>query len=506
MDTPVTNRRVLEREALDRLLASGVLARSPNLEKILVYLCTKYFDGESMSIKEYHIATEALGRAESFDPKKDSIVRVEIHRLRRRLREYYESVPAESLCIVIPEKAYVPEFRERQEETVAQPVELPSAEIPAAVPIAAPAGGRLVWFAIALLTAFAGLFWWATRPGPPIGIRAEAVEKATIDVPIGPATDTVRILAGRPPGRFTDRFGQVWEGDRFFSGGSAAAVSAEVVSRGLDVNLFAFMRTGQFGYDIPLKPGVYELLLVFAETEYGERNPLGGGETSRVFAISANGKELIQSFEAIADAAEPNTATARLFRDLAPAADGKLHLRFGPATNGQPFLNALVIRPGVRGKMRPVRIVCRPEPYRDQHGNDWEPDHYYRGGKQISRPQGAPGPEGETFRGERYGNFSYEIPVPPGKYGARLYFWEYWWGEGHPGKGGAGSRVFDVFGNHKPLVVDFDIIRENPRDQVAIHTFHGLEPNPRGKIVFDFVSKANYAQVNAIEIFDETPN
>src|SRR5215813_1901915 len=98
-----------EREALDRLLASGALARSPNLEKILVYLCHKHFAGESQGIKEFHIATEVLGRSADFDPKRDSIVRVEMHRLRRRLREHYEAHSGE-LPIRIPEKSYIPDF------------------------------------------------------------------------------------------------------------------------------------------------------------------------------------------------------------------------------------------------------------------------------------------------------------------------------------------------------------------------------------------------------------
>ena len=100
-----------EREALARLLASGIFTRASNLEKMTVYLCHKHFEGEAGLIKEYHVATEALGRSGDFDPKKDSIVRVELHRLRRRLREYYEAHPDEPIRISIPEKSYSPEFQ-----------------------------------------------------------------------------------------------------------------------------------------------------------------------------------------------------------------------------------------------------------------------------------------------------------------------------------------------------------------------------------------------------------
>lgn len=52
-------------------------------------ICERYFEG-AHKVKEYDIAVEALGRRAEFDPKSDSIVRVEAHRLRNRPKEYYE--------------------------------------------------------------------------------------------------------------------------------------------------------------------------------------------------------------------------------------------------------------------------------------------------------------------------------------------------------------------------------------------------------------------------------
>jgi hypothetical protein len=482
MNTPLQSQQA-EREAMSRLLASGLFARSPNLERILVYLCEKHFEGQSHLIKEYHVATEALGRSEDFDPKKDSIVRVEMHRLRKRLREYYESTPADAIHISIPEKSYLPEFRYPDGASARGAVAPASAGVPpasapaTAVPAPDGVSRRWWWIPVAAIGSAAGVTAWLSRSP---GKSAPAINNTSAPAPVADAVpaasrgEIIRIMAGHAAGRITDRYGRAWQGDRYFKGGTAVAVSTEVTGRGFDPNVFAHMREGEFTYAIPLKPGFYELLLLFAETQYGERNPMGGGETSRVFSVSANGKTILREFDALGETSDPNTATARLIRDLSPAADGNLHLQFGPASAGKPFLNAMEIRPGVRGRIRPIRIVCRPETFRDAAGNTWEPDLFYKSGKQISRPQGAPFPDGDLLRGERYGNFSYIIPVPPGKYGARLYFWDYWWGEGHPGKGGIGSRVFDVFCNHKPLLTDMDIIRQNPKDQVVVHTFHSL--------------------------------
>src|SRR6202030_1383653 len=80
-----------ERAELDCVLGSAAFGRSPRLARLLRYLCTKYFEGEADQIKEYNIAVDVLDRPESFDPSEDAIARVEVHRLRKKLREYYQT-------------------------------------------------------------------------------------------------------------------------------------------------------------------------------------------------------------------------------------------------------------------------------------------------------------------------------------------------------------------------------------------------------------------------------
>jgi hypothetical protein len=69
------------------MLVSHAFERTPVLKGLLVYLWVHR--GEEFS--EYAIATGALGRRPDFDPKADATVRVEISRLRQRLKEFYET-------------------------------------------------------------------------------------------------------------------------------------------------------------------------------------------------------------------------------------------------------------------------------------------------------------------------------------------------------------------------------------------------------------------------------
>ena len=527
-----------EREALQAILASPEISRSPNLSRILSYLCEKYFAGESAQVKEYHIALEALGRQADFDQKKDSIVRVEMHRLRRRLRQYYDRTGVvDRLRLDFPEKSYMPVFIESNAlpppevplsisahlpeeagqtavaqtavgqtlEITAVPRELPIAPLPARI------NPRLllgVGICGSLLVAFLLIRFWPT----PTPARADVAPSSLAvspenasNAPTMPMGDEIRILCGRQPGLYVDRFGQTWDGDRYFKGGEAVQVQTAVIAGGIDRNIFHGMRVGHQSYHIPLKPGIYQIEMLFAETEYGDGNPLEGGELSRPFHVLVNGKTEIDEVDVIAETVEPNVATSRIIIDASPASDGMLHIELLANSTGEPFVNAIIIRPGIPHKALPQRIICRTHRYRDSKGRVWEPDHYYRGGSSIIRPTTPSVPDGEVFRGERYGKFTYSIPAIFGaKYQASLYIWESWLGPGRPGGGGAGTRVFSVFCNSLPLLRHYDLIADSGPDQVRVKTFRNLEPDRNGKLVFQFDAEANKALLNAIEVIDQS--
>ncbi len=71
----------------DRIRASGLLGRSGQLSRLFDYLVERSVLGKAP--KEIDIAVEALGRGADFDVTQDAVVRVYVHKLRRRLEEFY---------------------------------------------------------------------------------------------------------------------------------------------------------------------------------------------------------------------------------------------------------------------------------------------------------------------------------------------------------------------------------------------------------------------------------
>jgi TolB-like protein len=100
------------RVAVERIVASSVFARSPQLGAFLRFVVEAVLHGKADRIKAYTIGVEVLRRDTNFDPQADPIVRVEATRLRRALERYYTGPGADDPIIVdLPRGSYVPTFR-----------------------------------------------------------------------------------------------------------------------------------------------------------------------------------------------------------------------------------------------------------------------------------------------------------------------------------------------------------------------------------------------------------
>src|SRR5258708_4883770 len=86
--------------AVERMIASDVFSRSPQLGAFLRFVTDATLQGKSDRIKAYTIGLEVLRRDASFDPQIDPIVRVEATRLRRAIERYYAG-PGQQDAIVV---------------------------------------------------------------------------------------------------------------------------------------------------------------------------------------------------------------------------------------------------------------------------------------------------------------------------------------------------------------------------------------------------------------------
>lgn len=153
------------RAQLDRILASKGFVSAGRLSRLLRHIVERTLVGETDQLKEYSVGMEVFDRDDKYDPRIDSIVRVEAGRLRSRLDEYYNADgAADPVRISLPRGAYVAVF-------APQPSAPPS---PAPEPVNA-GSPRRVWAAWALSAGAVALvvaaLTWMSRPpsaeGPP---------------------------------------------------------------------------------------------------------------------------------------------------------------------------------------------------------------------------------------------------------------------------------------------------------------------------------------------------
>jgi hypothetical protein len=479
--------RDAERQELER--AVELLGKSTRPGRLLEYLGSKLFSHQEAQLTEFDIARDVFGRSlQSFDPSADAVVRVEAHRLRKKLRDLYEKdTRSHGVQISLPAGTYVPKFT-----VVESPATPPRKRLP-----------RWTWLGagIAIVGAITAALLVMRTPKPAESTAQPAASKVSSpsEGPAPGAISELHIMAGYTGSEVIDNSGVRWTPDRYFAKGGTW--NREGVVRGTSRPfLFKTWRTGEFGYDIPLVPGTYELRLFFASGQSPTDEKLSS------FGVALNGQTLLRSYDISMSADGPDIADEQVFRDVRPSEDGTLRLWFVNET-ASPIINALEIVPGTPGRLKPIRILTQRTSFVDHQGQRWRADDYYLNGLQSTdrgKVQGTQDPE--LFSAERYGHFHYAIPVDRrGTYTVKLHFAEFYYGPQLPGRGGVGSRVFHVFCNGQTLLRDFDIYKESGSQRLLTKTFPHIRPSAYGKINLTFEPVLNNATVSGIEVLDEGP-
>lgn len=93
--------------AVERVLQSRELHGSQVSQRLLKFLAEKSIAGDADQLKEYTIAIDGLGKPDSYDPRLNSAVRIQIGRLRQKLGEYYRTEGKEDdLVIDLPKGCF----------------------------------------------------------------------------------------------------------------------------------------------------------------------------------------------------------------------------------------------------------------------------------------------------------------------------------------------------------------------------------------------------------------
>jgi Malectin domain len=494
------SRKQAVRAELNLLLESPAFRTSKRCREFLSYIVEHTISGPSGTLKERSIGTDLFRLPHDYDTGQHTIVRVTATEVRKKLAQHYLTAndPSRPVKIDLPPGSYSAEFRW---------------ETPAVAPLVRVRPHR-AWItrrAIACATAvfaIAGAFslWrWVAIYAISVGAQSTPVSGSLVKIPL--ETGNLRMIVGSTT-PYIDRGGRRWEPDRFFSGGSILGRPSERILRTLDPDIYRHIRSGDFRYDIPLRPGSYELHLHFAETGLADFiSAESSGEGQRLFAVSVNGKQVLDHFDVVADAFGANVSDERVFRDISPAEDGFLHLSF-TSVRGTAMLSGLEVLPVSPGKVRPLRIRAGwTSSWQDFAGQQWQADSYFLGGNALMRnmnpvrESNAMPPDMALYASERWGHFSYALPVAEGRYKVTLKFCEAHYGRHNTGVGGLGSRVFDVYCNGVALLRDFDIFKETGGEGRPLNrTFSGIRPNAQGKIVLTFVPIKGMACVNGIEV------
>ena len=153
---------------IDRIMQSDAFRNSDVLRRLLRFLADKCMSGEADQLKEYTIGLDALGKPPTYDPRQDSVVRIQVGRLRQKLAEYYRTEGVDDPVIVdLPKGGFKVTF-----DLKPVPPE-PEPPPPAAIPLPPPRKSYK-WELV-----LAGLLVAAIAMASYFGLRLRQVEKTT---------------------------------------------------------------------------------------------------------------------------------------------------------------------------------------------------------------------------------------------------------------------------------------------------------------------------------------
>ena len=274
--------------------------------------------------------------------------------------------------------------------------------------------------------------------------------------------------------------GVEWHSDKYFSGGKTYQTTRNISNTTTPL-LYQTERYGSFTYELPVKNGNYDIELHFAEIYLS-------GPGKRVFDVSIEGNTVLPGYDIVADAGA-FSAVVKKFRNIY-IDDGFITIEFSSVVNNAK-VSAIAIEKSVLPDLYQVNSGCMSSQTID--GVNWKADSYFSGGQRYTTNKSISNTTNpKLYQTERYGNFSYDIPVANGDYDVDLHFAEIYWSE--PGK-----RSFNVFIEGKKVLYDYDIVADVGAFTAVVKRFRNITVND-GSLNISFISVIDNAKVSSIRI------
>jgi N-acetylneuraminic acid mutarotase len=173
---------------------------------------------------------------------------------------------------------------------------------------------------------------------------------------------------------------------------------------------------------------------------------------------------------------------------------GSYTLRLAASDGALITTDDVVVTVGSTSGGTAIRINAGGGAFTDSQGRAWAADKNFTGGTTFSTTQPINGTaEDPLYQSERYGNFTYQIPVPNGSYEVVLHFAEIYFNA-------TGQRVFDVSVEGSLAIDNLDIW-----SQVGALTPLALTVPATvsdGSLTVQFTSVVNNAKLSAIEVLE----
>jgi hypothetical protein len=273
--------------------------------------------------------------------------------------------------------------------------------------------------------------------------------------------------------------GNVYGADQYFSGGYIYAGSTAIDGT-VDDPLYQSERYGNFSYALPLANGNYTVVLKFTEIFWDQSG-------KRVFNVLVEGQLAIGSLDIFAlvgknrayDVSFPVSVT-----------DGVLNIEFQSLVD-YAKVSAIEVKAG-QTLPSGYSLNAGGWQYTDGMGNVYGADQYFSGGYIYAGSTAIDGTvDDPLYESERFGNFSYALPLANGDYTVVLKFAEIYWDQ-------SGKRVFDVLVEGQLAIGSLDIFALVGKNRAYDVSFPVSVTD--GVLNIEFQSIVDYAKVSAIEV------